>query len=349
MALLPLKKYKFLKSRTFIYHSLFWVGIYLLWVVTFRSYSFSLTKTMTVEFCYLIFITADYYAVSNLIIPQFLLKRKYVLFVSATLIIIALSAWLRALVAVQMNQHFFHAAQITDFGTLYLNSIINISLWVLLITMGKMIIDRIQTQQQLELLEKERIKNELDYLKAQINPHALFNSLNTIYGHIDKSNQVARNILLQFSELLRYQLYDCGAEKVSLEKEIEYIKNYVGFQRLRKDEKLVVDVDIKNIETGLKIAPLLLVVLIENAFKFVSNFCDKENKISIRIFTKDNRLHSSFINTKELQQATITNTSNGIGIANLKRRLELLYTHKYELTTTIENDVYEANLIIDLT
>lgn len=337
-----------MKNRTFIYHSLFWAGIYLLWVFVFRSYSFSLTKTITVEFCYLIFITADYYAISNFIIPQFLLKRKYVLFVSATLIIIALSAWLRALVAVQMSLHFFHVTQITDFGTLYLNSVINISLWVLLITMGKMIIERMQTQQQLELLEKERIKNELDYLKAQINPHALFNSLNTIYGHIDKSNQVARNILLQFSELLRYQLYDCGAEKVSLEKEIGYIKNYVAFQRLRKDEKLVVTFQIENIETGLKIAPLLLVVVIENAFKFVSNFSDKENKIIIKIFTKDNILHSSFINTKELQQAGVTKNCNGIGIANLKRRLELLYTKKYELTTNIGNDFYETNLIIDL-
>ena len=337
-----------MKNRTFIYHSLFWAGIYLLWVFVFRSYSFSLTKTITVEFCYLIFITADYYAISNFIIPQFLLKRKYVLFVSATLIIIALSAWLRALVAVQMSLHFFHVTQITDFGTLYLNSVINISLWVLLITMGKMIIERMQTQQQLELLEKERIKNELDYLKAQINPHALFNSLNTIYGHIDKSNQVARNILLQFSELLRYQLYDCGAEKVSLEKEIGYIKNYVAFQRLRKDEKLVVTFQIENIETGLKIAPLLLVVVIENAFKFVSNFSDKENKIIIKIFTKDNILHSSFINTKELQQAAVTKNCNGIGIANLKRRLELLYTKKYELTTNIGNDFYETNLTIDL-
>ena len=277
-----------------------------------------------------------------------MLKRKYVFFVSAILIIIALSAWLRALVAVQMSLHFFHVTQITDFGTLYLNSVINISLWVLLITMGKMIIERMQTQQQLELLEKERIKNELDYLKAQINPHALFNSLNTIYGHIDKSNQVARNILLQFSELLRYQLYDCGAEKVSLEKEIGYIKNYVAFQRLRKDEKLVVTFQIENIETGLKIAPLLLVVVIENAFKFVSNFSDKENKIIIKIFTKDNILHSSFINTKELQQAAVTKNCNGIGLANLKRRLELLYTKKYELTTNIGNDFYETNLIINL-
>ncbi len=133
-----------------------------------------------------------------------------------------------------------------------------------------------------------------------------------------------------------------------MEKEIDYIKNYVAFQRLRKDEKLVINFQIENIETGLKIAPLLLVVLIENAFKFVSNFSDKENKISIKIFTKENILHGSFTNTKELQQATITTNSNGIGIVNLKRRLELLYPKKYELTTNIENNQYETNLTIDL-
>ena len=85
------------------------------------------------------------------------------------------------------------------------------------------------------------MKNELDYLKAQINPHALFDSLYTIYGHMDKTNQVARNILFHFSELLRYQLYDCSADKVILEKEVEYVTNYVAFQRLRKNENLVVN------------------------------------------------------------------------------------------------------------
>jgi LytS/YehU family sensor histidine kinase len=195
---------------------------------------------------------------------------------------------------------------------------------------------------------KNGIKNELDYLKAQINPHALFNSLNTIYGHIDKTNQVARNILLQFSELLRYQLYDCGAEKVNLEKEITYIKNYVGFQRLRKDENLILKVDIEEVEPGLKIAPLLLVVLIENAFKFVSNSCDKENRINIRTYTKNKVLYSSIVNTKDLQQAGVNNSSNGIGLANLKRRLELLYAEKYQLITKVEDNLYKANLIIDL-
>jgi len=235
---------------------------------------------MTIEFCYLIFITADYYAISNFIVPQFLLKRKYVFFIGAIITLILFSAWLRSLVAVQMNLHFFHPAVATDLTTLFLNSVFNISFWVLLIIIGKMMLDRIQTQQQLELLEKERIKSELDYLKAQINPHALFNSLNTVYGYIDKNNQVARNTLLQFSELLRYQLYDCSAEKIAIEKEMEYIKNYIAFQRLRKDDQLVVTLDIAVIEPGIQIAPLLLVVLIENAFKFVSSFTDKIRSVS---------------------------------------------------------------------
>jgi two-component system LytT family sensor kinase len=325
-----------------------WTGIYILWLVLFQNHMLTFSKTMTVEFCYLLFITADYYAIVYFIIPQYLKHKKYILFILIIVGLITLSAYLRSLVAVQMNLHFFHPVQPTSFGRLYLNSMINISLWILLIMTGKMIIDRVRTQQQLELLEKERIKNELDYLKAQINPHALFNSLNTIYGHIDKTNQVARNTLLQFSELLRYQLYDCTSEKVDLEKEIAYIKNYIDFQRLRKDEKLIVCFHIENIEPGLKIAPLLLVVLIENAFKFVSGFSEKENKIIIKIFTKGATLHSSFINTKELQQSNTNKNSGGIGITNLKRRLELLYPHKYDLSTNIGDDIYEANLTIDL-
>ncbi len=197
-------------------------------------------------------------------------------------------------------------------------------------------------------MENERIKSELDYLKAQINPHALFNSLNTIYGHIDKQNQVARNILLQFSELLRYQLYDCAADKVSLQKEIVYIENYVAFQRLRKDERLIVHFKVGNIGQGLKIAPLMLVVLIENAFKFVSNFSDRPNKICIEIYTKGSVLYTNFQNTKGVAGGGEAGDNKGIGIANLRRRLELLYNHKYELTVNNDYDCYETTLTIDL-
>ncbi|MBS1600265.1 MAG: histidine kinase [Bacteroidetes bacterium] len=337
-----------MKNRQVIFHLSFWIAIYVLWVFIFRSYSIRLTKTMTVEFCYLIFITADFYVINHLLVPRFLLKKRYLAFATSTILCISVSALLRSLLAIQMNLHYFHDAPIDNFGLLYFNSLVNIGLWVFLTTVVKLFIDRMQTQKEMELMEKERIKSELDYLKAQINPHSLFNSLNTVYGNIDKNNQTARNILLQFSELLRYQLYECGAEKVNLSKEIIYIKNYIAFQRLRKDENLVVHSDIETAESRLEIAPLLLVVLIENAFKFVSNFPNRENKICIKIGFKGNELYSSFINTKEVQKNGINGNSNGIGIANLKRRLELLYAGKYELTTKEDEERYETKLKIDL-
>jgi two-component system LytT family sensor kinase len=337
-----------LKVIPFLFHFLFWTGIYTLWVVVFRSYSVSLTKTMTIEFCYLIFITADFYIINNFIIPVFLFKRKYGPFVIGILLTVALSAWGRSLIALNMNQHYLHISGKTDLPALYIHSFINIFLWVLLITTGKMMVERMRTQKQLELLETERVKNELDYLKAQINPHALFNSLNTIYGYIDKTNRVARNTLLQFSELLRYQLYECSEEKVNLEKEIGYINNFIAFHRLRKDENLLINLKIEKIEPGLKIAPLLLVVLIENAFKFVSNFPDKENEICIRLFTRGKILQCSISNTKESQEVDPVKKSNGIGIANLNRRLELLYNGKYTYSIKDEIYFYESTLTIDL-
>ncbi|MDP4149551.1 MAG: histidine kinase [Bacteroidota bacterium] len=337
-----------MKKRDFLYHLLFWSGIYLLWVLLFRSYTIALTRTMTVEFCYLLFITADYYAISYVVVPKLLLRKKYALFVACTVAVIAVSAWLRAILAFQMNLHYFTPARVYDLSTLFVNSIINISLWVLAVTTAKMLIDRMRTQRQLETMEKEKIQNELDYLKAQINPHALFNSLNAIYGHIDKGNQAARDILLQFSELLRYQIYDCSAEKVNLENEIAHLQNYIAFHRLRKDEKLSVRFDIGSIQAGLKIAPLLLVVLIENAFKFVSSFDEKENRIAISLFTRENTLHCSFFNTKDIQEPCTASGSNGIGIINLKRRLELLYPEKYTLTSNAGKEYYETNLILDL-
>ena len=336
-------------KRVTVYHALFWAVVYACWVAFFRGYSFALSKTMSVEFCYLVFITADFYAINYFIIPRLFLRKRYLLFAGSVVTLIALSSGIRALIAGQLNLYVFHTLPWVGAGRLYVNSVLNITLWVTIFTAGKMLVDRERHQQQLESLEKERVENELDYLKAQINPHSLFNSLNTIYGHIDRSNQAARAILLQFSELLRYQLYDCGSDKVSLEKELLYIKNYVGFQRLRKDETLMVDVQVEHSGPPLKIAPLLLIVLVENAFKFVSSFPDRENRISIRLHTKGNILYGSICNTKESLQPMVTRNSNGIGLANLKRRLDLLYGPRYALTAEAGADYYRTDLTIDLT
>ena len=331
-----------------IYHILFWTALYLLWIALFRSYSIRLSRTITIEFCYLVFITADYYVLNDLILPKLFHKGRYLLFSCSVLGLIVVSSWLRTLVALAMNTYYFHSVVLPDTTTLFLQSLLNISLWVLLITTGKMLLERRESQYRMELLEKEKTKNELDFLKAQINPHALFNSINTIYGHIEKSNQKARNVLLQFSEMLRYQLYDCGGDKVSLAREVDYVKNYTAFQLLRKDNRLIVHTQWGDIDPQLQIAPLLLVVLIENAFKFVGNTANEEHKICIQISTSGNTLYSCFSNTKESRLGSADGQSNGIGLINLKRRLELLYGPKYVLRTTSTKNWYESHLNIDL-
>jgi hypothetical protein len=336
------------RLRTIVYHLLFWLSLYGAWLLIFRSYSVALTTTMTIEFCYLIFITLDYYIISGLIIPHFLQKKRYVGFVALAILVILVSGGLRTLVAQLMNALFFHPDVPLFFGALFVRSIANISWWVFIILIGKMLIDRANTQKRLEALENERIKQELEFLRSQINPHTLFNSLNTIYGHIDRSNLTARSVLLKYSELLRYQLYECTAEKVSLDKEIAYIRQYVEFQQLRKNDKLTVQLEIEPADASLQVAPLLLIVPIENAFKFVSHSSSMENKIVIRIFTRGPMLHSVVANTKEGVNGMHAMPAGGIGLSNLKRRLALLYERKHHLSTHASENWYEANLTLDL-
>lgn len=303
---------------------------------------------MTIQFCYLIFITADFYLINDFIVPGFLKKRKYFLFVGFVMLVMALSAWLRSLLAMHMSKEFFHDQAMSDFKSLFISSLVNIGIWILIVTLGKMILDRMETEKRVDLLEQERIKNELAFLKAQINPHTLFNSLNTVYGHIEKSNQEGRNILLQFSELLRYQLYECSEEKVSLGKEINYLKNYIAFERLRKDAGLQISFRADQLDPTLFIPPLMLVVPIENAFKFVSHFPDQENQICIEINTNGNILNASIRNTIECNSPSNPHKKAGVGIANLQRRLELLYPNKFNFSFKKDNMYYESHLTIQL-
>ena len=129
-----------MKKSTVWYHIIFWSGIYLLWVAVFRSYSVAITRTMTIEFCYLLFITTDYYAINLFALPRLLGRKKYGLFVGSVVLVIAISAALRALLALYINEHYFHPGSVVDYGGLYLRSFFNITIWVLAVTLAR--IDR---------------------------------------------------------------------------------------------------------------------------------------------------------------------------------------------------------------
>jgi LytS/YehU family sensor histidine kinase len=192
-------------------------------------------------------------------------------------------------------------------------------------------------------MEVEKLSAELEYLKAQINPHFVFNSINAIYFQIDKQNSLARESLSTFSEMLRYQLYECNGKEIAIEKEVLYLRNYVSLQRMRKDESytisFVVEADVK----GFAISPLLLIPFVENAFKHVSHHPQK-NEVRIKLSKHDDKMKLSVVNTKE--NKTIASDHKGIGLKNVKRRLELLYRDRHELVIDDRADSYEVDLTL---
>lgn len=207
---------------------------------------------------------------------------------------------------------------------------------------------RIESEKLFEQLLKEKTEAELNFLKAQINPHFLFNSINTIFFQIEKENKNARHSLLKFSEMLRYQLYECRAQEISIEKEINYLKSYVELQRLRKEENFEISFQCSDTVREFNIAPLLLVSFVENAFKHVSNYTEKENTIKIQLDKEKNIFQFRVYNTSEMNNVNRQYTEGGIGLSNVKRRMELIYNGNHDLTIRKEPNSFEVNLKLHL-
>jgi len=334
------------QKRTW-YNILLWIGLYLLWVVVFQKRAFSFSRTMTIQFCYLLFIAGNYYFNVYYVVPVFLYRKKYAAFALLFLAGIVAASLLRVPLATYLSQHYFAPGKPPPgLSQLFFNSLINIFIWTICLVAGKLIVDRIRFQKYIEVIEKEKMKNELDFLKAQFNPHFLFNSINSIYGNINKSNSTAREMLLIFSEMLRYQLYECNTSVISIEKEISYIRNYISLQQIRKPENLSIQLNVSEDVRGITIAPLIFMAFIENSFKYVSNHEDRLNEVQISLARSNNQLFFKTFNTKENVNGREMIDPGGIGIANVKRRLELLYPDKHALM--IQNNDHSFEVMLNL-
>ena len=199
----------------------------------------------------------------------------------------------------------------------------------------------LKKQDELELIKKENIEIELQFLKSQINPHVLFNNLNTIYSYaLEKPTQVPKMILM-LSDNLKHVLYESDHHKVALEKELDYIDNYITFQKIRT-ENIKTVIYNKNVSSyHREIVPLLLITILENAFKHSAT----NSKITIDI-KEENGLLQCICENKIGHQIDSENSSK-IGLKNLKKRLSLLYKNKYELTIT-KTQNYKVHLKIEL-
>lgn len=201
-----------------------------------------------------------------------------------------------------------------------------------------------EQQEQVKNSQISQLQTELKYLRLQVNPHFLFNGLNTIYGSIDRSNSSARNILVQFSDLLRYNLYDADVDLIAIEKEAKHLRNYVALQKARSNDNLEVELDIIYTDGDVKVAPLIFMTFVENAFKYASRSDKAINRVLISLKQIPGKISFECTNTYDEGEAS----TGGIGLTNATRRLELLYKGKYQLDIKHENNIYTVQLTLSI-
>jgi len=207
----------------------------------------------------------------------------------------------------------------------------------------------LESRHRQQLLEKEKLETELNYLRYQFNPHFLFNTINSIFFLIHKNPDMASASLAKFSELLRYQLYECNGEQIALTHEIAYLENFIGLEKLRQNSALGLDIDIRRDETDpVTIAPFLLMTFVENAFKHVSRHTDRPNWIKIRLRQEGRQVDFLVANSSSPFESSDIFHYSGIGLKNVQRRLDLLYAGRYELAIRDNDGQFEVRLRLQL-
>jgi len=331
------------------YHVLFWVLFFAGWYF-FRYQDFGspalaarLTLLKVVDLAILVYIS------NYLLVPKLLYEKKYLLFgLMYFLLVFSFS-----LFKMYLEGLIIHNPGMFDLHTrfkarMYDNTIPHF----LLVTSGvafKLLLDYARAQKRIVEIATEKAEAELNFLKSQLNPHFLFNSLNSVYFLIDKKNTDARGALHTFSEMLRYQLYECDGQATTIEKEINFLKDYIAVQRLRRNDNCELHFEVSGIDTSARIEPLLLVPFVENAFKHLSHFDNgQKDIINVSLTSKNDHLVFAVENTVNAGKANELVKQGGIGLKNLKRRLELLYPEKHELHTEEAGGWFKACLDVKL-
>ncbi len=335
----------FLKYK--LHHVFFWMLVFALWYyLRYQDYS-STQVALEITLLKVVDLALMVYVTNYLLVPRLLYKKRYVAFIAVFIVMIFVSGLIKVSVMAGIMQQPGVFGLPGNLKTRFYENVISDFFLVTTGAAFKLIFDYIRMQQRLTEIAKEKAETELSFLKSQINPHFLFNSLNSVYFLINKDNDEARKALHKFSEMLRYQLYEANGDKIPIEKEINYLKDYVDLQQLRKDEKYSVQFEYTPEVKDFYIEPLLLIPIVENAFKHISHYNDKINFVKVNLSRANSIFSFTVENSKEDQRHTI-GKKGGIGMNNVKRRLELLYPGKHELIISDTENNFTVQLNIQV-
>jgi len=345
----------YIANNRLLTHILFWAGYMLAYTGVHFQGGESFLYYFLVELPGLPAAMLVAYINMYVLYPKFFYKKKYLAYCASALLLLFVGAVLSRILQERVTEPLFLPEETHPDSIFVWYMLFKGMLWflspVLLLTLVIRIFKQWFMQEQLhQEVEKEKLNAELNFLKAQVHPHFLFNTLNNLYSLTLQASPAAPLTVLKLSELMSYMLYDSRSDMVPLNKEIKHIRNYIELETIRYGNRLDVSVNVSGDITGKRIAPLLLIPFAENAFKHgVSNEMDKV-WVTIDIKEKTGWLNVKVENSLT-DDGTVTpdkNTSNGIGLQNVLRRLQLLYPKTHQVELKKEPDRYMVDLKIKI-
>ena len=346
-------------------HIVFWVSW---WLFSTFLYSFAPAKVLEAgyfkrvalssvdAFFYLFAHMFLAYSLMYYVLPRFILKEKYIKAAFATILLLLATATISALTNIfiltplgnsalaQVAIRIQHSNETVFFYALLggLRGAITIGGFAAAIKLIKFLYMKEQRNNE---LQKQNISSQLQLLKAQVHPHFLFNTLNNIYSHTQVASPDAPRLVAGLSDLLRYILYECNQPMVPLKKELKMLRDFIVLEQIRYNDQLDLSIEMPDADADLLIAPLLLLPLVENSFKHGTSQMLEHPWISLVISLNGNQLKMKLVNGKSEYS---NKSSSGIGINNVRTRLELLYPGRHELRISKTEDAFIVTLNVEL-
>ncbi len=332
----------------------FIASLFMFFVFSNRHYDVQIRTNVSILLLLISFASAR--VTNKILIPNFLYKGKRGLFLYSIFFLIIISLWLISIALFLITFYSNIAFENTILPSM--EDVIILLTGTYLIALLSCVFyftkESYQSKEEKLIIEKEKNQLELKFkevqlqlLKEQIHPHFIFNMMNNLYALVNESAALSREVIVRLSDLLEYMLYECNTEKVELSKEIEFINNYIELEKIRHDDSFNVKTDFPENVSGIKIAPLVLFPFVENAFKHGlkqtnNDFITMQLRITApKIqFNVNNYIHDTSIAENK------TRKSKGLGLKNVRERLELLYLNRYDLQISTVNNIFDVNLKI---
>jgi LytS/YehU family sensor histidine kinase len=328
-------------------HSVFWLIVFSLLVYINKEASQSLIFIITNSLIYLAFFMVMVYFNIYYLIPKYLEQKKLGLYIFLLIVTAAIITPIRIMALyIKLTGSANIRQELPEFipSTFFSFILIGIAS-----TVVKISSDWLKHQRERKELETQNMQSELRFLKSQVNPHFLFNTLNSLYALTLKKSDKAPEIVIKLSEMMRYMLYECNERYVPLYKEINYLKNYLELEKLRQGDGVDIQFRMEGVVTDQRIAPMMFIPFVENSFKHGVNKQLFQSFVHICLKVNNGNIHIVIENSKpDTTPNDSPVRSGGIGLKNVKRRLNLIYPERYTLKIDDSPNAYRVELSIDL-